>query len=255
VDFALLCGCALLAGFVDAVVGGGGLIQLPALFIFLPPELAASVPLVFGTNKFASMCGTSFAVAQYARRVTVPWQTVLPSAAAAFVLSAVGVQCVRALRSDILKPIVLVLLVLVAIYTYSRKDLGRLHAPRFVAGHERLAGIAVGLALGFYDGFFGPGTGSFLIFLFVGLFRFDFMTASASAKTVNLATNVAAVLAFGLAGQVLWKYAAAMAVFNIAGAILGARLAVVKGNQFVRGFFLMVVAAMLIRYGWEIFSK
>ena len=250
----VLCGFAFLAGFVDAVVGGGGLIQLPALFLFLPKELASSVPLVFGTNKFAALCGTSTAVIQYARRVTLPWGTVLPGAIAAFAFSALGARCVQLLSSQVLKPLVLVLLIVVALYTYARKDFGRLHAPRFLSHHERLAAVAVGIVIGFYDGFFGPGTGSFLIFIFIGLFRFDFLAASASAKTINVATNLAAVLAFGLAGQIMWQYAVPMAFCNVAGSVLGARLAVVKGNRFVRVFFLSVVVLMIARFGWELIS-
>ncbi|HMJ92171.1 MAG TPA: TSUP family transporter [Candidatus Acidoferrum sp.] len=254
-ELLLLCGCAFAAGLIDAVVGGGGLIQLPALLVFLPKELSASVPLVFGTNKFSSIFGTATAVAQYAPRVRMPWRTILPAAATAFVFSVIGVQCVQAIRSDILKPLVFVLLILVAIYTYARKDFGHLHAPRFLSHHEVRAGILVGMVLGFYDGFFGPGTGSFLIFLFIGLFRFDFLTASASAKVINFATNLAAGLAFGLAGNILWKYGAAMAVCNVAGSLVGTRLAMARGNRFVRLLFLCVVTAMIARYGWELFGR
>lgn len=253
-EIAFLCLFAFLAGFVDSVVGGGGLIQLPALFVGLPKHMA-SVPLALGTNKFASFCGTSMAVLQYARRVQVPWTTVLPAAIAAFIFSAFGVKCVQMVRSDFLKPLMLVLLVAVAVYTYMRKDFGSVHAPRFVRHHERLVAIGAGMVIGFYDGFFGPGTGSFLIFIFIGLFRFDFLTASASAKVINFMTNFAAVLVFGWAAQILWKYAVPMAVCNMGGAILGTRMAVVKGNRFVRGFFLIVVAVMIIRYGWELLPR
>jgi uncharacterized protein len=254
-DCFLLCGCALLAGLVDSVVGGGGLIQLPALLVFLPKELSASVPLVFGTNKFSSIFGTGTAVVQYTPRVRLPWKTVLAAAAPAFVFSAIGVQCVQLLRGEFLKPLVFVLLVVVAIYTYRRKDFGHLHAPRFLSHHEMLAAVLVGIVIGFYDGFFGPGTGSFLIFIFIGVFRFDFLTASASAKVINLATNLAAVIAFGLAGNILWKYGAAMAACNVAGSLVGTRWAVAKGNRFVRTLFLCVVAAMIARYGWELFGR
>jgi uncharacterized membrane protein YfcA len=254
-DLLWLCLISFAAGLVDAIVGGGGLIQLPALFVFLPPNLAASVPLVFGTNKLASMCGTSVAMAQYAQRVRVPWPSILPAALAAFVLSAVGARVVQLVRNDFLKPLTLVLLVAVAVYTFSRKSLGHFHAPKFLAHHERLAAIAVGLVIGFYDGFFGPGTGSFLIFIFIGLFGFDFLTASASAKAINLATNGAAVLAFALHGDVLYRYALPMGACNIAGALVGARLAILKGNRFVRGLFLAVVSVMIARFAWEQFSR
>jgi hypothetical protein len=255
VDLIWLCLFAFIAGLVDAVVGGGGLIQLPALFVFLPPHLAASVPLVFGTNKMSSICGTAVALAQYSRRVAIPWNSVFPAGLTAFAFSAIGARVVQIVASDFLKPLILVLLVVVAGYTYWRKDLGNLHAPRFMARHERLWAVAVGTGIGFYDGFFGPGTGSFLIFIFIGLFGFDFLTASASAKGINLATNLAAVLAFAAHGYVLYDYALPMGLCNILGALLGARLAILKGNRFVRGLFLTVVALMIARFGYEHLRK
>ena len=250
-----LCLFAFAAGLVDSIVGGGGLIQLPALCVFLPKELAASIPLVFGTNKLSSMCGTAVAVMQYSRRVPIPWRSIMPAATAAFILSAAGARLVQLVKSDFLKPLTLVLLVAVAIYTFSRKSFGRLHAPKFLADRERLFAVLVGAVIGFYDGFFGPGTGSFLIFIFIGLFGFDFLTASASSKVINLATNLAAVIAFAASGMVLYEYALPMGVCNVAGSLLGTRLAILKGNQFVRVLFLGVVAVMIVRFAWEQFAK
>jgi hypothetical protein len=251
VELLWLCLFAFLAGFVDSIVGGGGLIQLPALFVFLPSNLAASVPLVFGTNKLSSMCGTSVAVMQYSRRVQIPWKSIAPSTAVAFVFSILGVRVLESVKSDFLKPLVLVLLVLVAVYTYAQKNLGDLHAPKFAAHHERLLAIIVGVVIGFYDGFFGPGTGSLLIFIFIGLLGFDFLTASASAKAINFATNLAAVIAFAAHQEVLYRYALPMGACNVAGALLGTRLAILKGNHFVRGFFLVVVVVMIARFAWK----
>jgi uncharacterized membrane protein YfcA len=255
VDFALLCFFAFLAGLVDSVVGGGGLVQLPALFVLLPAPLAASVPTVFGTNKLSSICGTAVAAAQYARKVEIPWGPVLPAALTAFVFSALGARCVQMLRGEFLKPLVLVLMIVVLIYTWLRKDFGNLHAPKLTARREVLAAIAVGMVIGFYDGFFGPGTGSFLMFIFVGVFGFDFLTATAGAKVINLATNIAAVAAFALGGHVLYEYALPMGACNVAGALVGTRLAVLKGNRFVRVFFLCVVTVMIGRFAWELFWK
>jgi uncharacterized protein len=255
VELTWLCLFAFIAGLIDAIVGGGGLIQLPALFVFLPANLAASVPLVFGTNKLSSMCGTGVALVQYARRVKIPWPSILPAGLAAFAFSAIGAHVLQLVDSAFLKPLVLVLLVAVAIYTYSQKRLGHLHAPKFMANHERLLAIAVGVVIGFYDGFFGPGTGSFLIFIFIGLFGFDFLTASASAKVINFATNLAAVIAFSATGHVLYEYALPMGACNVLGALVGARLAILKGNRFVRGLFLGVVAIMIARFAYEQFVK
>lgn len=192
-DLGLLCAFSLLAGFVDAVVGGGGLIQLPAALLLLP---GVPVPTVLGTNKFASFFGTSIAAQRLAQHLQVDWPTVVPAAVAAFAFAFVGSFAVTLLDSALLRPLVLTLLVVVALYVFIVKDLGLVHRPKHVPHKARWLGILVGSALGFYDGFFGPGTGSFLIFAFVGIFGFDFLSASASAKVINVATNVASLVYF-----------------------------------------------------------
>ncbi|MCZ7635571.1 MAG: TSUP family transporter [Verrucomicrobia bacterium] len=252
---ACLCAFALLAGFVDAVVGGGGLIQIPALFLFLPPAEAARTAAVLGTNKLSSICGTGMAVVQYARRVPLPWRSLLPAALVALVCSFLGARVVTLLNPALVRPLILGLLVAVAVYTYVRKDFGHRHAPRFPAGRERLFGMLTGAGIGFYDGFFGPGTGSFLIFAFIGGFGFDFLSASASAKVINFATNLSAVAYFAATDHLLYRYGLPMAACNMLGSMLGARLALGKGNRFVRGFFLVVVAAMIVRFGWEVLGR
>ena len=249
-----LCALAFLAGFVDSIVGGGGLIQLPALFIFLPPGLAASTASVLGTNKFSAFCGTGFAALRYARAVQINWASILPTGVAAFAFSALGARVVSHLAAELVRPLLFILLLVVAVYTVWRKDFGSLHAPRLTARAEQMAGIVIGMALGFYDGFFGPGTGSFLMFLFIGLFGFDFLNASASTKVVNAATNLAALLYFAWAGHIFVEYAVPMGLCNVLGALLGTRLAILKGNRLVRGFFLVVVGVMLLRFGWEMWA-
>jgi uncharacterized protein len=240
----LLCGLSMAAGFVDAVVGGGGLIQLPALLILLP---GVPFPTLLGTNKLASLCGTSIAVQRYARHVKIDWHTVGPAALAAFLFAFLGSRVVSLLNPALLRPLVLALLVIVAAYVFFVKEMGLIHKPKHAPRKARLLGIAVGAVLGFYDGFFGPGTGSFLIFAFVGLFGFDFLAASASAKTLNWATNVASFIYFSATGQILFRIGLAMAVCNIVGATLGARLAISKGSRFVRVFFLVIVCALIAK--------
>lgn len=247
-----LCAFAFLAGFVDSIVGGGGLIQLPAMLILLPAGVAGNIPLVFGTNKLAAMCGTSVAAAQYARRVSIRWRTILPAASAAFVFSFLGAKVVSLVRPEFLKPMVLGMLVLVAVYTWWKKDLGSIHRPRWADSRELWAGVAAGAVIGFYDGFFGPGTGSFLIFLFIGVFGFDFLSASASAKLINVATNLSAMLYFAWSGNILYAVALPMGCCNIAGAFLGSRLAILKGNSFVRVFFLAIVSGLIVRLAWDL---
>ena len=246
-----LCGFAFLAGFVDAIVGGGGLIQIPALFLLLPAGEAAVGATVLGTNKLSSICGTAMAVVQYSRRIKLNWASLLPGALTALGFSYLGARVVASLSTALLRPLLLVLLVVVAAYTYAHHDLGTRHAPRFATGRESWLSILVGAAIGFYDGFFGPGTGSFLIFIFVGWFGFEFLTASASAKVINCATNLSAVAFFAATNHILYERALPMGAANLAGSLLGTRLAMWKGNRFVRGFFLIVVAVLILRYGWE----
>ncbi len=248
----LLVICAFVAGFVDSIVGGGGLIQVPALFVFLPPDIAAHVPPVLGTNKFASICGTSVATFQYARKVRLNWRILLPAAISAFVLSFIGAKAVSVLNPKYIKPVILVLLTVVAIYTYTRKKNAPARTLNIPERWRLWVALGVGSSIGFYDGFFGPGTGSFLIIAFVGLFGFDFLLASASAKVVNLATNLAAILWFAGTGNILFQYAIPMAVANVAGSALGSRLAILKGSEFVRKFFLGVVLVLILRFAWEL---
>lgn len=245
-----LCACAFLAGVVDAVAGGGGLVQLPALFVFWPGAAPATA---LGTNKLASFCGTAFALRQYAARVRIDWPVVGAAAAIAFVTSFLGARAVTHVSSSSLRPLVLAVLILVAIYTFIRKDFGTIHAPRLTGRRQTLTALGMGALIGFYDGFLGPGTGSFLVFGFIGLFGYDFLVASASAKLVNVATNLSALLYFGATGHVAWMVASPMAVCNIIGALVGARLAMTRGNRFVRALFLAVVALVLLKFAHDTF--
>lgn len=247
-----LCGFAFLAGFIDAIAGGGGLIQIPALLVFLPESPVASI---LGTNKLASIAGTIAALPQYARRIEFEWRALLPAMATAFAFSFLGARLVSLLDAAVLRPLILALLVAVAIFTFIRKDFGSPHAPKLNAIQQRWFGAGIGAALGFYDGFFGPGTGSFLIFAFVGVFGFDFLTAAASSKVVNAATNFAALLYFASTNHILYHIALPMAACNVLGSIAGAQLAILKGSKFVRTLFLIVVTVFIIRLGYDIFGR
>ncbi len=244
-----LCAFAFVAGFVDAVVGGGGLIQVPALFVMLP-ELAPATLL--GTNKFASVWGTGSATVQYLRHVEPQWRATLPTVASALLFGFLGAQTAALVPVYWFRPLVLILLLAVLAYTLRQRELGQHHAPRLRAPAQLAAGLATGMAIGFYDGFFGPGTGSFLILAFVGLFGFSFLVASASAKLVNLSTNLAALAYFMPAGFVRYDLAIPMAAFNVGGSLLGSRLAIRKGNAFVRTLFLLVVGALILRLAWDL---
>jgi len=239
---------AFLAGAVDAVVGGGGLIQIPALFAVYPAESAARL---FGTNKCASVVGTANACWRYARQVEMPWRTILPAAVCAFLFSYAGAAAVAWLPKESIRPLILVLLIFAAGYTLMRKDFGSLHQPAHAGRRELVFASLLGAVIGFYDGFFGPGTGSFLIFLFVRFFGFDFLHASASAKVVNVATNLAALLYFVPNGHVLPLLAAAMALANVTGSLAGTWLALRYGSAFIRRVFLAVVSVLIVKFAWD----
>ncbi len=243
---------SLLAGFVDSIVGGGGLILLPAMFAVFPNAPPASL---LGLNKSASVWGTSIAAIQYSRRVTLNWHALLPAALAGLAGSFAGAWAVTLLSPDFLRKLLPVVLLAVLAYTLARKELGRHHAPRLSATGERLATCTLGAVIGFYDGFFGPGTGSFFVFLFVRWLGYDFLHASASAKVLNTATNLAALVLFSLKGLVWWHYAVVLAIANVAGSLVGTRLALRHGAGFVRGIFLLVVTALILKTGYDAFLR
>ena len=237
-----------LAGFVDAIVGGGGLVLVPALFAVYPSAPPATL---FGTNKGAAIWGTAWATAQYARRVTMNWTTLVPAALAALGCSFAGAWLVTQVPATGLRRALPFILLAVLVYTLLRKDLGRVHAPGRSVRLEALQATLIGAAVGFYDGFFGPGTGSFFVFLFVRVLGYDFLHASAAAKLLNMATNVAALALFASTGHVWWPIAATMAVANVVGSLFGTRLALRHGADFVRGVFIVVVGALIARTGWD----
>lgn len=243
---------SLLAGFVDAIVGGGGLVLTPALFAAYPAAVPATL---LGTNKAAAVWGTAVATVQYSRKVEMRWHALAPAAAAGFVGSFAGAWAVTVASPDFLRKLLPVVLVAVLLYTLAKKDLGRHHQPRFQGRAEMWAASAVGLTIGVYDGFFGPGTGSFFVFLFVRWLGYDFLSASASAKLLNCATNVSAITLFALKGHVWWHIAATLAVANVLGSLVGTHLALKHGTGFVRGIFIVVVSALIVKTGYDAFLR
>lgn len=239
---ALLCLVAFFAGFVDAVAGGGGLVQLPFLMI-LRPELAPAVWL--GTNKFSSVFGTTAALFNYSRSIKLPWKILIPGAIAAFFASFGGDCMASYLPKELLKPLIIGLLILIFIYTLIKKDWGRLERHK---KKNAFALILIGTSvIGFYDGFFGPGTGGFLIFLFVSTLGMNFLHASASAKAINWMTNIAALIYFSSTSNIAWDAAIPMAACNLMGGFIGARVALKKGVEFVRILFYVMVLVALVK--------
>lgn len=248
--FALLLLAALTAGWVDAVVGGGGLIQLPALL--LVPGLSPLQALA--TNKLASVFGTTTSAVTYSRRVHIDLSTVVPMAALAGLGSAGGALCASLLPAGVLRPLVLVALVTVAAYTVRRPAMGEVTALRWDGRRHLVAAGGAGLLIGFYDGVLGPGTGSFLVFALVGLLGYAFLEASAKAKIVNVATNLGALAVFVPQGAPVYSLGLAMGAANMLGGYVGARTAMVRGSRFVRVVFLVVVGALVLRLGSDVLA-
>ncbi len=245
-DIAAPVFASFFAGLVDAIVGGGGLILVPALFASFP---AAPPATLLGTNKCASIWGTAIAAAQYGRRVELRWRVLLPAALLALCGSWLGAWALLSFDPTTLRKLLPLVLAAVLLYTLANKHLGSVHALRHSGGRELAITGAVGLGVGMYDGFFGPGTGSFFIFLFVRLLGYDFLHASASAKVLNVATNFAALALFATRGHVWWQIGLAMAAANIAGSLVGTRLALRHGTGFVRVVFVLVVTALIVKTG------
>jgi hypothetical protein len=247
----LLALAGLGAGFVDAVVGGGGLIQIPALLIWLP---GATPVNVLATNKLSSICGTTVSSATYYRRIRPDPRTFGPLMGCAFVGSIGGALVGSHISDSAFDPIVLVVLIVVGGYVLFRPTLGESTALRY-AGHRHVfAAMVTGLVIGFYDGALGPGTGSFFVVTLVALLGYSFLEASAKARLANWATNFAALCVFVPQGAVLWKIGFVMGACNLAGGYLGARTAVARGTRFVRIFFIVVVSAFIIRIGGDVFG-
>ena len=251
-ELAVVTLASLLAGLVDSIVGGGGLILLPALFATFPQAAPATL---FGTNKSASIWGTAFATAQYSRKVALPWPSLLPAAIAGLLGSLAGAWTVTLVDPSLFRKALPLLLTALLVYTLARKELGREHAPRYAGRQEALAAAGIGLTIGFYDGFFGPGTGSFLVFAWVRLLGYDFLNASASAKLINTATNLSALLLFAWQGHVWWHLALSMALANVVGSLIGTRLALRHGAGFVRQVFIFVVLALILKTTWDTWFK
>jgi len=251
-DYLILAFAALLAGLIDAVVGGGGLIQVPALFSMLPNVAPASL---LGTSKLAGVWGTAVSAVRYARQVRMEWGAIIPATIAAFIAAFLGAYTVTKIPSDFLRQLLPLILVAVAVYTFIKKDFGSVHTPIHSGGRERIYAILAGAGIGFYDGFFGPGTGSFLVFVFVRFFGFNFLGASAAAKVVNVACNIAALMWFGYSGNLLWQLGLMMAACNIIGSLVGTHVALRYGSAFVRKAFLTVVVGLIAKTFYDGFLK
>lgn len=244
----ILCIASFGAGFIDSIVGGGGLIQLPAFFLVLPHFPVVSL---LATNKLVSMTGTAVSTYRFSRHIPYIKTIIIPAMMSAFLFSFLGAYTVSIVKNDLLKPLFMILLFIVFLSTIRNKYFGIIdHDPHVVIPAWKP--LAIGSVIGFYDGFFGPGTGSFLIIAFVGLLGMTFVQGSAYAKIINLTTNLAAILLFSLRTEFLFEYALPMMIFNIGGALLGVKLALLKGNEFVRGLLRGIVLLTILKLGYDV---
>ena len=238
------------AGFVDAMAGGGGLIQLPALIVGLPNK---ELPLILGTNKVPSIFGTTAAARNYFKNIKPDIPLTLSMMGPAFIGSMGGASLAAAVPKDFFKPFIVFLLVAVAIYTWVKPELGMNENLKYTH-KKRLAIVAlIGLLIGFYDGIFGPGTGTFLVFFLVSGIGYAFLKASGTAKLVNISTNAGAILSFQLTGHIWWQLGLLLAFANVTGAIIGSRLAIKGGSPLVRKVFLAVTFLLIARVAWDTF--
>jgi len=242
-DYMIVLPFIFLAGLIDSIAGGGGLISLPAY-------VAAGLPMhaALATNKFSSACGTVFSTANYLRAKVIDLPVAALSAAFALLGSWLGTSTVLLISSDFLRYLLVFLIPVIAVITLFRKELGRQNRSHLLKlGFRLLLGSLAGLVIGFYDGFFGPGTGTFLILVYAALMHYDFMVANGNTKVVNLASNLAALTTFLVAGKVYFPLAIPAAVCGIAGNILGSRLVVRNGNKLIRPIFILALVLLLGR--------
>ena len=241
-----LLAASFFAGFIDSIAGGGGLIQLPALLIGLPKSETAEV---LGTNKLSAVFGTTTAAALYRKQIKPDPKILIAMGVPAFLGSAGGAVLASKIPTSSMRPMVLVLLIIVAVYTWFKPDLGKFENLRHLPKRRVQIAAIAGVVIGFYDGIFGPGTGSFLMLILVASLGYAFITASAIAKVVNVATNVGAIMVFGINGAVLWQIGIILGIANITGAVIGARLAIKGGSTLVRKVFLLVTVALIVKVG------
>lgn len=239
------------AGWIDAVVGGGGLLQLPALLLIpgiLPVQALA-------TNKLAGVFGTTTSAVTYYRRARPDLRTAIPMALIALAGSFGGAAVAILLPASAFKPIIVIALLAVAIFTFFRPELGAATKLRYQGRRHHITAGVIGVVIGFYDGLIGPGTGTFLVITLVALLGYDFLQSSAKAKIVNLATNLGALLLFIPHGAVLWAFGAILAVANVAGSYLGSRMAIARGSKFIRVVFLLVVIGLIGKLGVDVWNE
>ena len=250
--YVLTCAGALFAGFIDAVVGGGGLIQVPLLLILFPQYTHVQV---IATNRFASLAGTSVAAFHYIRSVGVDTAVVVTAGITSAITAFAGTFVMKLIAPEVFKPVLLIVIVLLAVYTFIKKDFGIDHLPKYKVVKLLIVCGLIGTALGFYNGFIGPGTGSLLVFSLVSIAGMSFLHASSSAKIINAIADAASLVGFFMSKAVVFKIAIPMMVCNMLGSYIGSKAAILKGSAFIRYIFILVMVILIARLGWDVFGR
>jgi uncharacterized protein len=250
--YILTCAGALFAGFIDAVVGGGGLVQVPLLFILFPQ---LSHVQVIATNRFASLAGTSVAAFHYIRSVGIDMAVVVTAGITSAITAFGGTFVMKLIAPEVFKPVLLFVIILLAVYTFIKKEFGAVHAPKYTGKKLLFVCGCIGAVLGFYNGFIGPGTGSLLVFSLVSIAGMSFLHASSSAKVINAVADAASLIGFLMSKAVVFKLAIPMMLSNMLGSYIGSKAAILKGNVFIRYVFLLVMLLLIVRLGWDVLRK
>ncbi len=249
-ELLLLCFIAFAAGWMDAIAGGGAMLQLPALFVLLPQTTAATI---IGINKFSSVSGQLGAAIQYIRRLPMQWRIVLLLSLTTVLFAWLGTVVMVALPDRLLRLLILIALVCVTLFTLLRKNFGTVHQLPYGPLRLTIIPLTLGVFFGFQDALVPVGSSTILILLLVSFVGFDFLNATATAKVVNVASNITALTYLASTNHILYGVAIPMAICNLAGSVLGARMAMARGSRFVRLLFLLVVNLIILKFAYDIF--
>ncbi len=240
------------AGFVDAIAGGGGLIQTPAMLLAFPNNNPVSV---VGTSKTAAFFGTSTAAIKYRKSIKTDTRLLIAMVVPAFIGACCGALLASHISAQSFKSAIFFMMIAIFIYTLIKPDLGKVHVEKHSRKKLMYIGGAAAFVIGFYDGLIGPGTGTLLMIFLVAVMGFAFVGASAIAKVVNAMTNLASIIVVGLRVGILWKIGLFLAIANLAGGYAGSHVAIKKGSGFIRIFYLIVTGLLILRLGYSLYIE
>ncbi|MEY4152264.1 MAG: hypothetical protein RL470_323 [Actinomycetota bacterium] len=251
-NLALLGLAMFSAGFVDAIAGGGGLIQTPAMLLTFPDRNPVSV---VATSKTAAFFGTSTAAIQYRKSIKTDPKLLIAMVIPAFIGACFGALLASHISPESYKSSIFVIMIVIFIYTLLKPELGKVHVDKHSPRKLMVLGSIAACLIGFYDGLIGPGTGTMLMIALVAIMGFAFVGASAIAKVVNATTNLASIIVVGLRIGFMWKLGLVLAVANLAGGYMGSHMAIRKGSSFIRIFYLIVTGLLILRLGYSLYIE